>query len=226
MKKLIVTRADENIKEMTNITHPILRKYAEKCGADFKIIKDNKGIHPHWRILQIYDMFNKYERIACIDSDTLILKTCPDIFDYVPYEAVGSIYEDKGTRQQDRKDRIAKVQNERGYVGWSDGYINTGICIFSDCHKELFNIPTKDLYLDLGFDDVLLKYMIERDKIPFLELPFKFNHMSMHSEEWNGFASRFDSYIIHYAGNGFFYGVKREDQIRGDFIVLNKYKLV
>ena len=40
MKKLIVTRADGNIKEITDITLPIMEEYAEKCNANFKIISD------------------------------------------------------------------------------------------------------------------------------------------------------------------------------------------
>ena len=38
MKRLIITRADDNIKAMTDITLPIMREYAEKCIADFKIL--------------------------------------------------------------------------------------------------------------------------------------------------------------------------------------------
>ena len=38
MKLLITTRADEGIKNWTDITHPIIKKYAENVGADFEIV--------------------------------------------------------------------------------------------------------------------------------------------------------------------------------------------
>ncbi len=58
MKKLLIaTRANSNIKEMTDITHPVLKMYAEKCNADFKVIdKDIEGLHHHWRILNFYNI--------------------------------------------------------------------------------------------------------------------------------------------------------------------------
>ena len=46
----------------------------------------------------------------------------------------------------------------------------------------------------------------------------KWNHMTMFSEPWNGNASRFDSNIIHYAGNGIFENkhISRLNQIKED----------
>jgi lipopolysaccharide biosynthesis glycosyltransferase len=221
MKKLVVTRADDNIKYMCDITHPVLINYANKCSADFKIISDNKGLHPHFRILQLYELFEEYDRILCIDSDVLIKKDCPDLFGIVPQHLIASIYEDKGSRKEDRRNRIKKIQREREDVGWRKGYINSGVIIFSSLHRDIFK--KENLYLDLGYDDVLLKYRMHKNGYEVFELPYKFNHMSMFSEEWNGYASRFDSYIIHYAGNGFYPQIDRTEQIRQDYLVLNKY---
>ena len=47
MKKLIVTRADDNIKEMTNITFPLIEEYAKKCGADFKVLSHTPEINTY-----------------------------------------------------------------------------------------------------------------------------------------------------------------------------------
>lgn len=225
MKKLLVTRADDNIKEMTDITHPVLKEYAKKCDADFRIISENKGIHPHYRILQIYDLFEKYQRILCIDSDTLILKACPDIFKLVPVHMVASIYEDRGSRKEDRRNRILKIQRERGDIGWKDGYINSGVILFSSMHRDLFNIPENELYLDLGYDDVLLKYRMVQMGYELYELPCNFNFMSMFTEPpFN--MQKSDAYILHYAGRAFHPQIDRTEQIRQDYLVLKKYNLI
>ena len=39
MKLLVTTRADDSIDIMSEKTHPVIKKYAEKCGADFSILK-------------------------------------------------------------------------------------------------------------------------------------------------------------------------------------------
>ena len=226
MKRLIVTRADENIKEMSDITHPILKRYAEFCEADFTIFKDSDEYHPHYKILQIYDLLKDYDRVACIGTDTLIMKNCPDIFKEVPIHMVGSVYEDKGTRQQDRRARIVNVQRLREDIGWGKGYINSDVLVVSRLHRDIFNLAYDDLYLSLGFDDVELGYQINRNKYEIHELPYQFNHMSMFSEPWNNNVSRFDSFIIHYAGNGFYSMWTKTEQIRQDSILLRKYGLL
>ena len=74
-KKLaIVTRADENIREMTDLTLPFMLKYADKCGADFIILADDAPFltednKPHYRILEIEKLFDKYDRILNLDAD-------------------------------------------------------------------------------------------------------------------------------------------------------------
>jgi lipopolysaccharide biosynthesis glycosyltransferase len=210
---------------MTDITHPIIKEYAKKCDADFRIISKNKGIHPHYRILQLYDLFKEYDRILCIDSDTLILKSCPDIFKIVEPQYIASIYEDKGSRQEDRINRIKKIQNERGSVNWKSGYINSGIILFSRMHRDLFNITEDELYLDLGYDDVLLKYRAEKMGYKFYELSCEFNFMSMFIEPpFN--KKKSDAYILHFAGRGFHPQINRTEQIKQDYLILKKYSLI
>ena len=223
MTNLICTRADDGIKQMCEITTPNLKWYARKCGANFKVLSDSRGLHPHWRILFIKELFEQYDRIAVIDSDVLILKSCPSIFD-VPKSHIGSVYEDVGSRMQDRRGRIQKANKRYGNVGWGSGYINTGVCVFSKQHSNIFEYEKDNLYEDLGYDDVYLGWRIHKFNYEVYELPYKWNHMSMFSEG-NG-PSRFDSYIIHYAGNGFHLMLDRTEQIRQDYWLLKNHGLI
>ena len=202
MKLAIATRADENIKEMTDITHPVIEKYAKKCGADFIVLGDKGEPHYHYRILQLYDLFEKYDRIISMDSDILIRDDCPDLFKIVPENMVGSVLEDKGSRMIDRRQRIQKIQMSFGNADWKTGYINTGVAVFSKEHRDIFK-ERKKLWFDYGYDDVYLGYWIHKLGFKISELPFQFNHMRCFSEDWNGNPDKFNSYIIHYAGGGF-----------------------
>jgi hypothetical protein len=87
-----------------------------------------------------------------------------------------------------------------------------------------------NLYLDLGFDCVELGYQINKNNYGIHELSYKFNHMTMYSETWNNNKSRFESYIIHYAGQGNFYGgyirKNKLDLLKEDYLVLNKYGFI
>jgi len=199
MKYAIVTSADDTVKEMTDITHPVMREYAKKIGADFIILNDNKGLHVHYRKLQIWDLFDKYDRIISMDSDVIITPDCPSLFEVVSEEHIGTVYEDLWSRQTDRLIRIKKAQEKFGDIGWVGGYINSGCMVFSKCHKDLFK-PGRELYMDLGYDDVYFGYWMIKLGYKVSNMSLKFNYMS-HFDE--GGTNRLDACIIHYAGRGF-----------------------
>lgn len=218
-KFAMVTRADDNIEKLTKVTHPILMDYAAQWGCDF-IVLDTKEDWmtdyelAHYRILRVRDLLQVYERILVIDSDVVIMPTCPNPFDVVPADSIGTIYEDKGSREPMRQGVIMSIQERYGDVGWEEGYINTGFFVVSRQHANIFQkatshseqirdtpfSPTDGLWTGFGYDDALLGYNIHKFGHKVHELPFQFNHMSMFSESWNGNANRFESYVIHYAG--------------------------
>lgn len=209
MKFLVTTTADKNIRDMTDLTHPIIKTFAEKWDADFLVLdKDADCDVPmgkiHYRIMELYNLLDKYDRIVQLDSDILIMPTCPNLFELVPYNEIGAIFEDIGSRRANRRNRIMKVQFEWGMIGWKQRYINTGVFVVSRPHKEIFRKFEGQYWTHLGFDCIHLSYQIHRLGLKVFELSYKFNHMSMFSEPWHGSPSRFGSYIIHYAGAGAF----------------------
>lgn len=205
MKRAIVTRADAKL-EYFKFVKPIFVDYAKKCNADFIILdhlppfftEDNR---PHWRILKVLQLLEKYERVLLLDADMLIMPNCPNLFDIVPEGKIGSIYEDKGSRKASRIDVICKIQNKFGVVDWFSGYTNAGTFLLDRTHKNLFMPgPQRQYWLGWGSVDAHFGWQIHKNKYEVFELPYTYNHMSMFSESWNGHPSRFDSYIIHYAG--------------------------
>jgi lipopolysaccharide biosynthesis glycosyltransferase len=208
MKKLIVTRADDAIKKMTDISHPIIEKFATKWGANFLHLNhmaecDGNGRF-HFRIMKCYDLYEEYDRILSLDSDVIIAPNCPNLFEVIPEDCIGTVYEDAGTRADDRRERIRKAQKRFGEIGWKTGYINTGVFMTSKMHRDIFTKINDEYYNDRGFDDVHLGYQINKLGFKVHPLSYKFNHMTMFSEKWNGLPNRFNSNIIHYAGVGVF----------------------
>ena len=130
------------------------------------------------------------------------MPSCPNLFEVVPSTEIGSIYEDRGSRLAARRQSIFEVQRRWGDVGWSTGYINTGVFVVSRMHKEIFQPVNGEHWTGFGVDDVHLGWQIRRLHFHVCELPYQFNHMSMFSEAWNGSPDKFKSHIIHYAGKG------------------------
>jgi hypothetical protein len=87
IKKTIFTvNVDNYAPEITELTYPLLKRYAEKIGADFVVIKDRKfpDKPPVYEKMQIYELaqvmgndWNIY-----IDSDAIIH---PDMFDVTEF---------------------------------------------------------------------------------------------------------------------------------------------
>lgn len=218
-KLAVVTRAKDDY-DLSEITHPVIKNYAERCGADFIVINEEKMALGDFsfEIFQCYDLFDSYDRILSIDTDTVITLWCPDLFKLVPNNCIGTIYEDKFSRAKSRRYLIEKVQGKWGDVGWRRGYINTGVFLASKMHRELFACRKERQWLgkEEGFDDIYLGYRINELKYRVYELPYRFNHMSMFSEVGYNWLK---SNIIHYAGRGFS-RKRRFDQITSDLEAL------
>jgi len=206
MKLLIVTRADENVVAYTKYTHPILRVFAEKWGAEFKMLETSKKVHRFWKILECYGLFEDYDRIFHVDSDVVINKSCPNIFDIVPHDTIGLVFEDKGSRLRNRRVRIKQIkQRFGGNRHWTSGYFNMGVFLSSKVHRDMFTKIDGRLWEgEVGLEQTHIGYQMMKLGYKYVDLGYKFNHMSMFSEAWNGSPSRFDSHIIHYAGTGSF----------------------
>ena len=202
MKYLMVTRADKAVKGYAEYTIPILKKYAREWGVDFKILDSSFGSDHVWRILVLYNLLKSCDRILYIDSDIVINKNCPNIFNEVPFDTVGLVFEDKGSRLKNRRIEMAKIkQRFGGNEHWTCGYFNIGVFLVSRIHCDMFMKINGQLWSSGPFpEQTHLNYQIMKLGYKYVNLGYKFNHMSMFSESWNGSPSRFDSYIIHYAG--------------------------
>ena len=77
--------------------------------------------------------------------------------------------------------------------------------VFSKEHRELFkSIEGKWVNTESGPSQGHFGWKIHKHNMKVMELDYRFNHMSMFSEPWNGSKDRFDSFFIHYAGGANF----------------------
>jgi lipopolysaccharide biosynthesis glycosyltransferase len=191
-----------------------IENYCKKYGFALEImenVKYNIQGNDNYNYLtfeknQIYELFGKYDRILRVDSDVLITPICPNMFDIVPREKVGAVYEDVGSRKENRRKRIREVKEALGDVDWESGYFNSGVLVVSNEHKELFRITErdiqtiKDLKIIWSKEQTFLNYRVRMYGFEVHALDFRFNHTRIFSEKWNRKANRLKSFIIHYAG--------------------------
>jgi hypothetical protein len=81
MKKLLVTLDINYTKEITDITYPYMKSYADRINAEFKIITERKFKDQPVNIekFQLYDLSKDYDWTIFIDADALIHPNCPDV---------------------------------------------------------------------------------------------------------------------------------------------------
>lgn len=221
MKLAVATRADKNIEYLSRMTHPIIKKFSAKWGADFIVLDSGSPCNVdlqcsyNYRIMKLHDLLGTYDRILSLDTDIVINKNCPNLFEVVPPEKIGSMITDKQGRPHVETywKAIQDIQEKWGNVNWTKGMVNTGVFVVSRPHREIFRSgPDGTYWTGHALDDTHLSWMIHRDNLQLFELDYRYNHICVFSEPWFGSKNRFDSFIIHHAGGQ----AKKERLIRED----------
>lgn len=206
---------------------PSIEKYSKKFNIDLVVINEKsfQGLGPDgnynyniFEKFQVYDLFEKYNRILRLDYDVIITEQCPNIFDVVPDNMIGAVYEDVGIKEQDRLREIENIQNAFGDINWKKKYFNSGVIIASREHRNIFNLNFSDIEIMRRSEGIrakeqsLLNYYVQKQGVPVYELSHKYNYMKFFSEGlFRNRKRRKEGYIIHYAGPQ---GVKETDMKR------------
>tara|TARA_Y100001938_G_C8063784_1_gene418948 strand:+ start:140 stop:817 length:678 start_codon:yes stop_codon:yes gene_type:complete len=97
------------------------KEYANKFGADYFCLKDSDWLGnnyaPCYHKLYVYELLNKYEKVFYLDSDAIITKLCPNIFDYNEFSAVldNAIHTPNGKKRLQRKLEIHNIKDRHDY---------------------------------------------------------------------------------------------------------------
>jgi hypothetical protein len=203
MKKAIVTICiGDEFKKLSVLTHPTIKAYADRLGAEFIVI-DSCKTTPHWEKFQICNLLNTYDRVIYLDTDLIIREDCPDLFDVVPYNKMGGFNEAKFVPREYSLIETAQAYGiDIGNINWNGKYYNSGVLVVSKCHKYFFKKPEKEFsnFYEQGY--LNLKIAIDesrrkQEESLMYDLSYKFNRMTCLDISGE---VRHASYIIHYAG--------------------------
>lgn len=232
-KALVTLAVGDLYTKMGSITHPLMHSYARRCGVDFIVFGDRKvyqnyGLDERYEKFQLYELIDKYDQIAFVDTDILISPNAPNVFDVVP-EGQFAASSETGFSKANRD--VELTQRVLGKVQWRNPYFNSGFMVFGKSHKELFDPTRPELTLwstgefrkneiNLLNDQPYLNHRLNDMGIELLDLGYKYNHTRVRTDTH----TRFKSYMIHYAGpSGHRYG-SRLEQLQKDYNVLTSPK--
>jgi lipopolysaccharide biosynthesis glycosyltransferase len=192
MKTMVVTGCMGPATQYMEYTVPTVEAYAKRIGSDYFFIGNHNRKFPDepkftYEKFQIEDMLkNGYDRVLWIDCDVVVK---PDLnvslFDEVPFEKVGALWDGKGHRKNGTKRRlkreIREIQEGLGDLGWELGYFNAGVMLFSSCHMDMFKdgfqyaLPHKCWTWN---DQSVFNYHCVKYDVPVHGLDFKWNAMN------------------------------------------------
>lgn len=198
-------------------SRPLMQRYCDRFGMDFvelrETMPDLQGREDGY-VYRIFDKFllgsvmDQYDRVVRLDTDVLISPKAPNIFDQVPEQCLGAVFEDVGVRARRRYAQMELVAGSFGGQAWGTGrYFNSGVVVASRRHREVFRLSEQDRMViargDLGGckEQNLCNWKVRESGFPVHELDFRFNHLSIFSGRWCGLPHRMNSFFIHHAGN-------------------------
>lgn len=231
-KALLIINIGEN--DSAIYSRPLMKLYCEKYSIELVEITeprillqgdDNAYQYRIFEKFQIYDVLNDYERVLRIDTDVLIAPAAPDVFECVPDDCIGVVYEDCGGRAEKRYSQMEIVAKTYSAEAWGKRrYFNSGVIAASRIHRDIFKLTEQDremiMHGKLGGckEQNLCNWKVQQSGCRLHGLDFRFNHMSMFSARWNGFAHRFNSYFIHHAGSQ----KRKQHRMRRDSRILER----
>lgn len=201
---------------------PLIERASIRWGADFYCVDENwmtDESSPHilkWKVNAIFAM--GYERICFIDSDIILLPTCPSLFDLTKpgtlgcYDEAPALAMGSKTKQRpgiDRRDTCAKFIDayrrvigpiDYEYPGW---YFNSGVLVFDKTCNPFVTREDKiySFNNDPLYDQTYLNIMAAKFQIT--SLSWRYNRMAIpHACELLGMWDMFEggAQVLHYCG--------------------------
>jgi hypothetical protein len=202
MNAVVTLCLGERYESIAELTHPTLRDYADRIGAEFVVLKERQfpSAPAGYEKLQLGRLLDGFERIIFLDTDLIVRPDMPDLFRFIPEGWFGAF--DEGA-YLDRRGCLPDLSTRLGLgihqaARWGSRYYNTGVMVLDRSHRDLFRIPSE--FHDHFGEQTYLNLMLNRyAPLDFIKnLGPAYNRMS-HMDAIP-FDFRHEAYCIHYAG--------------------------
>ncbi len=203
MKNAIVTIQIDSNKINTDYSKCLetINKYADNINCDFicKHSRDNINYSPHIeKIYLINQMLNVYDRILYLDSDIIIKKNSPNVFDiYNDFNKMYMFNEvEIGKRDCTFAMQSIVQQKPNISINWDNfKYYNAGFILCSKKHQNFFNIDNEYFHVLGRFEQDYINYKIIKNNIDIGLIDIRFN--TMIGYDINNLILQEQAYFIH-----------------------------
>jgi hypothetical protein len=197
---LLLTVATDGFDQVLELTEQSLINYSNKINADY--IKISKSTQDWWGLEKfgIGSYANYYDRVVFIDADIFIRDNSPNILEIVPIDQFG-IYEEKKDLELTRQEifirdyrAMCRFLNKEPY---DRKFFNTGVMVFNQKHKEVFQAPTTFFKCYHCAEQDLVENNLIKGKYSIYSLP-----KTLNCQHWTHSFKREekDAYFIHFSG--------------------------
>jgi hypothetical protein len=144
-KKTIFTlNVDNYCPEITEITYPLIQRYADKIGAEIHVISERKypDMPAVYEKLQIYNLIDEIdcEWIIYIDSDALLHPDLPDVTTLIPKDTVMQFMNDVSTIRFRENDYFRRDGRYIGCCNW--------FTVASHLCRDLWKLPDTSIHIE------------------------------------------------------------------------------
>ncbi len=178
---LITVGVGERGSEMSSVSGPIFKDYAERIGADYHHITGScNPEYPMNEKYRIYPYFDFYDRLMYLDADIILTPDCPSLFDVVPEFCIG-MYDDMPDTDRVYDHHWQDVECELlcDSQGWPRTYLkaimNTGVIVASKMHKGMFEPPPKPYPNSFCMEQTYINFKILENQYKVCKLDKKYN---------------------------------------------------
>jgi glycosyltransferase involved in cell wall biosynthesis len=209
-----VIPANDSAMELLDITRSGVKKYAEKCGADYIELSGDQN--PNWPMSNKYRLnrvAKAYDKTLYLDCDIVVKDDAPNIFELTPDDKI-SAYDEYEIFEQRNDTGWIRKQQESIFLTTLDSFpeeikeeyvkngefitesmINGGVLVVPNALADYYKQPSSPYTKFWCFDQHLLTLELPEEK--FNNLTHKFNCEYERKDFWNFIH---DAHFIHLNG--------------------------
>ena len=205
--------ADDYSMAHLNQTRDRMKRYAEKCGADFiELTGDQQPDWPMGNKYRLHQVTSKYDKTLYLDCDVFVSDKAPNIFDVTPDDKISAydeqeIFNMQGLNGNDwiKKDQeiiIRKVLPEKdresflinGKASLPSIMVNGGVLVVPRSCADYYKQPENPYPKQWCFDQNLLSLLLHKDD-KLHKLGAEWNFELIRQDFWENIE---DAYFIHF----------------------------
>lgn len=198
-KLAVVTCAiGPKFQELLTITGPQLKKYADKCGADFIVLEDDQCPHfPNGNKFRVRHIAKQYDRVLYLDTDLWVKDCTPNMFKLYPPGAV-YMHADRphiveSAWLDDEAKRLADSQNAPVIV---PECFNSGVVLLDREFADMWTRLKRPFLNHHTMEQSWIEINCKRRNYPIIDIDNRFNTQFY----WIDFPNRIaDAFIVHLA---------------------------